>query len=185
MSLLKIAKLGNPVLRQVAKPVDLDELVDNESQMQVFIDDMIETMHHEGGVGLAAPQVNRSIQIVVLEYAENERYPGEVVIPLTVLVNPVLSDYSSEKKEGWESCLSLADFRGMVPRSTTITRNAYDRLGKKIQTTVSGFEAVVLQHEIDHLKGLVFLDRMNDFTKLSYQTEFEKFWIKKEEATPS
>ncbi len=76
MSVLKIAKLGNPVLRQVAKPVDLNELVNPDSSLQEFIDDMVETMHHEGGVGLAAPQVNRSIQIVVLEYAENERYPN-------------------------------------------------------------------------------------------------------------
>ena len=185
MALLKIAKLGNPVLRQVAKPVSLNELVDPGSELQTFIDDMIETMHHEAGVGLAAPQVNRSIQIVVLEYTENERSPVEVAIPLTVLVNPVLSDYSREKKEGWESCLSLMDFRGMVPRSTTITLNAYDRLGKKIQKTVFGFEAVVLQHEIDHLKGLVFLDRMKDFTKLSYQEEFDKFWVKKEGSTLS
>ena len=96
MALLKIAKLGNPVLRQVAKPVDLNELAGTATEMQNFIDDMIETMHHEGGVGLAAPQVNRSLQIVVLEYAENERYPGEIAIPLTVLVNPVLSDYSLE-----------------------------------------------------------------------------------------
>jgi peptide deformylase len=76
------------------------------------------------------------------------------------------------------------DFRGLVPRSTTITLNAYDRNGRKIQKTVSGFEAVVLQHEIDHLQGYVFIDRMKDFTKLSYQEEFEKFWVKKEE-TPS
>ena len=181
MALLKIAKLGNPVLRQIAKPVDLNELTDPESELQVFIDDMIETMYHEGGVGLAAPQVNRSIQIVVLEYTENERYPGEISITLTVLVNPVLSDYSQEKKDGWESCLSLVDFRGLVPRSTTITLNAYDRHGGQIQKTVSGFEAVVLQHEIDHLKGFVFLDRMKDFTKLSYQEEFDKFWVKKED----
>jgi peptide deformylase len=180
---LKIAKLGNPVLRQVAKPVELSELA--ESSMQIFIDDMIETMHHEGGVGLAAPQVNRSIQIVVLEYAENERYPDEVSIPLTVLVNPVLSDYSQETKEGWESCLSLADFRGLVPRSTTVTLNAYDRQGKKIQKTVSDFEAVVLQHELDHLKGFVFLDRMKDLTQLSYQEEFEEFWLKKENVATS
>ena len=73
------------------------------------------------------------------------------------------------------------DFRGLVPRSTTITLNAYDRNGRKIQKTVSGFEAVVLQHEIDHLQGYVFIDRMKDFTKLSYQEEFEKFWVKKEE----
>ena len=159
-------------------------MVDPESELQTFIDDMIETMHHEGGVGLAAPQVNQSIQIVVLEYAENNRYPGEISIPLTVLINPVLSDYSKETKDGWESCLSLVDFRGLVPRSTTITLNAYDRNGRKIQKTVSGFEAVVLQHEIDHLQGYVFIDRMKDFTKLSYQEEFEKFWVKKEE-TPS
>ena len=183
MAILKIAKLGNPVLRQVAKPVDLNDLAGNA--VQTFIDDMIETMHHEGGVGLAAPQVNRSIQIVVLEYAENERYPDEVSIPLTVLVNPVLSDYSQETKEGWESCLSLVDFRGLVPRSTTVTLNAYDREGNKIQKTVSDFEAVVLQHELDHLKGFVFLDRMKDLTQLSYQEEFEEFWLKKENVATS
>ena len=183
MTVLKIAKLGNPVLRQVANSVDLNDLAG--SSMQTFIDDMIETMHHEGGVGLAAPQVNRSIQIVVLEYSENERYPDEVSIPLTVLVNPVLSDYSQETKEGWESCLSLVDFRGLVPRSTTVTLDAYDRQGKKIQKTVSGFEAVVLQHELDHLKGFVFLDRMKDLTQLSYQEEFEEFWLKKKDAASS
>ena len=183
MTVLKISKLGNPVLRQVAKPIDLNDLA--ESSMQTFIDDMIETMHHEGGVGLAAPQVNRSIQIVVLEYAENERYPDEVSIPLTVLVNPVLSDYSQETKERWESCLSLVDFRGLVPRSTTVTLDAYDRQGKKILKTVSGFEAVVLQHELDHLKGFVFLDRMKDLTQLSYQEEFEEFWLKKEDVASS
>ena len=182
MALLTIAKLGNPILRQVAKPVELNELVNPDSGLQEFIDDMIETMHREGGVGLAAPQVNRSIQIVVLEYAENERYPNEVSIPITVLVNPVLSEYSKETKDGWESCLSLVDFRGLVSRSTKITLDAYDRQGKKINKTVSGFEAVVLQHEIDHLKGLVFLDRMKDFKQLSYQEEFEKFWLKQEDA---
>ena len=182
MAVLKIAKLGNPVLRQVAKPVELNELVNPDSGLQEFIDDMIETMHREGGVGLAAPQVNRSIQIVVLEYTENERYPNEVSIPITVLVNPVLSEYSKETKDGWESCLSLVDFRGLVSRSTKITLDAYDRQGKKINKTVSGFEAVVLQHEIDHLKGLVFLDRMKDFKQLSYQEEFEKFWLKQEDA---
>ena len=127
MAVLKIAKLGNPVLRQIAKPVDLNELVNPDSSLQEFIDDMIETMHHEGGGGLAAPQVNRSIQIVVLEYAENERYPNEVSIPLTVLVNPVLSEYSEETKDGWESCLSLVDFRGLVSRSCLLyTSDAAD-----------------------------------------------------------
>ena len=182
MAVLKVAKLGNPVLRQVAKQVDLKELVDQQSGLQQFIDDMIDTMREDGGVGLAAPQVNRSLQIVVLEYDNNDRYPGESSIPVTVLVNPVLSDYSEEEALGWESCLSLIDFRGLVLRSTSVTLNAYDRDGNKIEKRASGFEAVVLQHEIDHLNGKVFLDRMEDLTQLSYQEEFEEFWLKKESA---
>ena len=182
MAVLKVAKLGNPILRQVAVEVDLKNLVKPTGELQNFIDDMIETMRQEGGVGLAAPQVNRSIQIVVLEYENNERYPEESSIPLTVLVNPVLSDFSDEKVLGWESCLSLIDFRGLVSRFTSLTLTAYDREGKKIEKRVEDFEAVVLQHEIDHLDGKVFLDRMEDLTKLSYQEEFEEFWIKKDPA---
>jgi peptide deformylase len=182
MAVLKITKLGNPILRQVAKQVSIKELSLQQGELQEFIDDMIDTMREEGGVGLAAPQVNRSIQIVVLEYENNERYPGELSIPLTVLINPVLLDYCEEKVLGWESCLSLADFRGLVPRSTSVTLKAYDRKGNKIEKSATGFEAVVLQHEIDHLNGKVFLDRMEDLTKLAYQEEFEEFWLKKDSA---
>ena len=182
MAVLKVAKLGNPVLRQVAKQVDLKELADPKGELQNFIDDMIDTMRQEGGVGLAAPQVNRSIQVVVLEVENNERYPGEAPIPVTALGNPVLSDFSEEMVLGWESCLSLIDFRGLVPRSASVTLNAYDREGNKIEKRATGFEAVVLQHEIDHLNGKVFLDRMEDLTQLAYQEEFEEFWLKKDPA---
>jgi len=180
MAVLKVAKLGNPVLRQIAKQVDLKELADQQGELQNFIDDMIDTMREEDGVGLAAPQVNRSLQIVVLEYENNERYPGESSIPVTVLVNPVLSDYGEEEALGWESCLSLADFRGLVPRSTSVMLKAYDRDGNRIEKRATGFEAVVLQHEIDHLNGKVFLDRMEDLTQLAYQEEFEEFWLKRD-----
>ena len=180
MAVLKVAKLGNPILRQMSKQVNLKELADQQGELQSFIDDMIDTMREENGVGLAAPQVNRSQQIVVLEYENNERYPGESSIPVTVLVNPVLSDYGEEKALGWESCLSLIDFRGLVPRSTSVTLKAYDRDGDRIEKRATGFEAVVLQHEIDHLNGKVFLDRMEDLTKLAYQEEFEEFWLKKD-----
>ncbi len=180
MAVLKVAKLGNPILRQISKQVDLKELADQQGKLQGFIDDMIDTMREEDGVGLAAPQVNRSQQIVVLEYENNERYPDESSIPVTVLVNPVLSDYGEEKVLGWESCLSLVDFRGLVPRSTSVTLKAYDRDGDRIEKRATGFEAVVLQHEIDHLNGKVFLDRMEDLTKLAYQEEFEEFWLKKD-----
>ncbi|MBT5027170.1 MAG: peptide deformylase [Nitrospina sp.] len=180
MAVLKVTKLGNPVLRQVAKEVDLQELTDPKGELQGFIDDMIDTMREEDGVGLAAPQVNRSIQVVVLEYDDNERYPEETPIPVTALINPVLSELSEERVQGWESCLSLIDFRGLVPRSASVRLKAYDRYGKKIEKQVTGFEAVVLQHEIDHLQGKVFLDRMEDLTKLSYQAEFEEFWVKRD-----
>ena len=180
MAVLKVAKLGNPILREISKQVDLKELADQQGELQGFIDDMIDTMREEDGVGLAAPQVNRSQQIVVLEYENNERYPEESSIPLTVLVNPVLSDYGEEKVLGWESCLSLVDFRGLVPRSTSVTLKAYNRDGDRIEKRATGFEAVVLQHEIDHLNGKVFLDRMEDLTKLAYQEEFEEFWLKKD-----
>jgi peptide deformylase len=180
MAVLKVAKLGNPVLRQVAKQVDLKELADPKGELQSFIDDMIDTMREEGGVGLAAPQVNHSIQVVVLEVAGNERYPEEAPIPVTALINPVLSDFSEETVLGWESCLSLIDFRGLVPRFASLTLNAYDREGNKIEKRATGFEAVVLQHEIDHLNGKVFLDRMEDLTQLAYQEEFEEFWLKKD-----
>ena len=180
MAVLKVAKLGNPVLRQVARQVDLKELTDPKGELQNFIDDMVDTMREEGGVGLAAPQVNRSIQVVVLEVAGNERYPEEAPIPVTALINPVLSDFSEETVLGWESCLSLIDFRGLVPRFASLTLNAYDREGNKIEKRATGFEAVVLQHEIDHLNGKVFLDRMEDLTQLAYQEEFEEFWLKKD-----
>lgn len=180
MGVLKVAKLGNPVLRQVAKQVDLKELADQQGELQDLVDDMIDTMREEGGVGLAAPQVNRSLQIVVLEYESNKRYPGESPIPVTALINPVLSDYSEENSLEWESCLSLIDFRGLVRRSKSVTLNAYDREGNKIEKRATDFEAVVLQHEIDHLNGKVFLDRMEDMTQLAYQEEFEEFWIKKD-----
>tara|TARA_B100001123_G_C14895905_1_gene861820 strand:+ start:134 stop:685 length:552 start_codon:yes stop_codon:yes gene_type:complete len=183
MAVLKIAKLGNPVLRQIARQVDLNELAGSQGELQNFIENMIDTMRHEGGVGLAAPQVNRSLQIVVLEYESNKRYPGETSIPLTIWVNPVLSDYSEETALGWESCLSLIDFRGLVPRSTSVTLSAHDRDGNKVVKKVTGFEAVVLQHEIDHLKGKVFLDRIEDLTQLAYQEEFEEFFLNKDKVS--
>jgi peptide deformylase len=180
MAKLKIARLGNPVLRQVAQLVDIKELNEPDSDLQVLIEDMVETMRTDGGVGLAAPQVSRSVQIVILECEENKRYPEAEGIPLTVLVNPVITRYSDETAMGWESCLSLIDFRGLVRRSREVTVEAFDREGKKTVIQATGFLAIVLQHEIDHLNGKVFLDRMEDLTKLAYMEEFETYWVEQE-----
>ena len=180
MAKLKIARLGNPVLRQIAQPVDIKKLSDPDNDLQEFIDDMVETMRTDGGVGLAAPQVSRSIQIVTLECKENKRYPEAQAIPLTVLVNPVITRYSEETAMGWESCLSLIDFRGLVRRSREVTVEAYNREGEKVVIPATGFLAIVLQHEIDHLNGKVFLDRMEDLTQLAYMEEFETYWVAQE-----
>ncbi len=182
MAKLKIARLGNPILRQIAQPVDIKELRDPDSELQVFIEGMVETMRTDGGVGLAAPQVSRSIQLVTLECEENERYPEATGIPLTVLANPVITRYSEGTALGWESCLSLIDFRGLVRRSREVTVEAFDRDGEKTVIEATGFLAIVLQHEIDHLNGKVFLDRMEDLTKLAYMEEFETYWAKEEAA---
>ena len=180
MASLKIARLGNPVLRQIAQPVNLKELSDPDSDLQVLIDDMVATMRTDGGVGLAAPQVSRSLQIMVLECEENKRYPEGQAIPLTVLVNPVITRYSEETAFGWESCLSLIDFRGLVRRSREVTVTAFNREGEKTVVQATGFLAIVLQHEIDHLNGKVFLDRMEDLTKLAYMEEFDTYWAEQE-----
>jgi len=182
-SVLKVAHLGNPILRQIAQPVDLEELTaDGSNEIQGFIDDLIATMHDEGGVGIAAPQVARSIQIVVLECEANDRYPEGESIPLTVLVNPKITRYSEEKTTFWEGCLSLKDLRGLVPRSCEVTVEAYNRQGEKVVIEAEGFLAIVLQHEIDHLQGKLFIDRMTDLTKLAYLDEFEEFWLPEEAA---
>lgn len=180
MSVLRVAKLGNPILRQIAKPIDLNLLNSSKSEIQLLIDNMINTMREEGGVGLAAPQVSESLQLVVIECLSNERYSQAPEIPLTVLVNPVITHYGEEQTMGWEGCLSLKDLRGLVPRSKKITVEYFNREGKQIIVDAEGFPAVVLQHEIDHLHGKVFLDRMTDYSQLAYIQEFEEFIAKKE-----
>ena len=180
MPVLKVAKLGNPILRQVAKPIDLASLRLLNGELQLLIDNMIDTMREEGGVGLAAPQVFQSLQLVVIECSSNDRYLEAPEIPLTVLVNPVIRHYGEAKALGWEGCLSLNDLRGLVPRSEKITVEYFDREGKSVTVDAEGFPAVVLQHEIDHLHGKVFLDRMTDLSQLAYVEEFEEYIANKE-----
>ena len=175
MSVLKVAKLGNPILRQIAQPIELDSLSSPNGELQILIDNMIDTMREEDGVGLAAPQVYQSLQLVVMECSTNARYPEAPEIPLTVLVNPVIKHHGEKKVLGWAGCLSLKDLRGLVPRSEKITVEYFDREGNSVTVDAEGFPAVVLQHEIDHLHGKVFLDQMTDFSQLVYVEEFEEY----------
>jgi peptide deformylase len=176
MSILKVTRLGHPVLRKVTEKVSAADL--KSAATQQFIDDMIVTMKEYDGVGLAADQVFASKQIAVLEVAENPRYPDKPKVPMTVLVNPQITPLSDETEEDWEGCLSIPDLRGRVPRYKSIHVQALDRNGKKLNFEAHDFHARVIQHEFDHLNGKVYLDRMKDFSTLTFLQEFTRYWLK-------
>lgn len=174
MAILKVARLGHPVLRRVADPVSLREIA--RPEIQRLIDDMVETMHEYHGVGLAAPQVHVSLQIAVLEVESHPRYPDMPRIPLTVIVNPVLTPVTDDTATEWEGCLSIPDFRGMAPRHTAVRLEAHGRGGERIEIIAKDFFARVLQHETDHLNGRVYLDRMRDLSTLAHLQEWMRYW---------
>lgn len=174
MPILEVAKLGNPILRKIAEPLTEDECQD--PAFQIFLDDMIETMEKLSGMGLSAPQVFKSKQAIILKTSGNDRYPEAPAYPLTILINPKLSNHSNEVIEGWEGCLSVEDLRGKVWRHNKVSVSGFDREMRPVAFEAEGFLAVVLQHEIDHLLGRVFLDRMRDFSTLTHLAEYERYW---------
>jgi peptide deformylase len=176
MSILKVARLGHPVLRRAADSLSIAEL--RSPAIQKLIDDMIETMKEYDGVGLAADQVHESKQIAVLEVADNPRYPQKPKVPLTVLINPKITPLTEDTEDDWEGCLSIPDLRGQVPRYRTIRVQALDRDGKELDFGAADFHARVIQHEWDHLNGKVYLDRMRDFSTLTFSAEFVRHWIR-------
>ncbi|HEV8439366.1 MAG TPA: peptide deformylase [Methylomirabilota bacterium] len=175
MAILKVARLGHPVLRKVAAPVPVREIQSAETQR--LIDDMIETMREYNGAGLAANQVHVLEQICVIEVTGNPRYPEAPSIPLTVLINPVVTLLVAEMEAGWEGCLSIPDMRGMVSRYTTVGLEAHDRTGEKVNVVAKDFFARVIQHETDHLNGIVYVDRMKDLGTLTHLAEWNRFWL--------
>jgi peptide deformylase len=170
MSILKVSRLGHPVLRNVAQRLSLETLA--SAPIQTLIDNMVETMVEYTGVGLAAPQIHESLSIAVIE-SQSPR--GE--IPLTVLVNPSMTVLDETPLEDWEGCLSIPDMRGRVPRYSKLRVDALDRYGKPFEIVAEGFFARVIQHELDHLAGQVYIDRMPDFRTLSHFAEFQRYWI--------
>ncbi|WP_447984158.1 peptide deformylase [Nitrospira sp. Nam74] len=174
MASLEIAKLGNPVLRKRAEPVPQDEVL--TPAFQQFIEDMLETMVEAEGIGLAAPQVSRSQQVVVMDC------PGEGGFPKTVLINPKIVFYGPQQVENWEGCLSVDGLRGKVTRPSMIRVQAWDRHGAPVDFEATGLFAVCIQHELDHLIGKVFLDRMTELSSLTQLEEFDQYW-KQDHAT--
>jgi peptide deformylase len=173
MAILKVARLGHPVLRRVARPVPLEEI--RSPDVQRFIDDMVETMREYDGAGLAANQVHTLLQIAVIEVAANPRYPDASHVPLTVLVNPLVTPLTDEMEDGWEGCLSVPDMRGRVPRHTAVRLECHDREGRPVEVVAKDFFARVIQHETDHLNGIVYVDRMRDLSSLSHLAEWQRY----------
>lgn len=175
MAILKVARLGHPVLRQRAERISVEQL--RSPEVQRFIDDMIETMREYDGAGLAANQVHTLKQIAVIEVQANPRCPQAPHIPLTVIVNPVVTALTDETEEDWEGCLSVPDMRGVVPRYTAVRLECLDRSGQPVDVVAKDFFARVIQHETDHLNGVVYLDRMRDLATLSHIAEWQKHWL--------
>ncbi len=170
---LRIAQIGHPVLRQPTQILTREELL--SEQMQSFLDDLVETMREANGAGLAANQVYQSLRICTVEVRNNPRYPYRPNIPLTILVNPILTPVGDETFVNYEGCLSVPDLRGQVRRHCEVKVDAWDREGNSISTVVKGMTAATYQHEVDHLDGKLFLDRVEDATSLVTQENFQRY----------
>ena len=174
MSILKVARMGHPVLRAKARAVDRSEI--KGAAIQKLIDDMIDTMVEYHGVGLAAPQVHEGVRIFVAALdADSEE--GDRHEPIAI-INPEIIPVGSEVVEDWEGCLSIPDIRGRVPRAREITVRAFDRKGERIEINAHDFAARVIQHETDHLNGVLFFDRMRSFDSLTFLEEYSRYWVK-------
>lgn len=172
MTLRKIAHIGHPVLRQRAREVTRDELASPE--VQRLIDDLIETMRDAHGAGLAAIQIHEPVRIVAIEVGDNPRYPYKPRIPLTILVNPVLEPLSDETFENYEGCLSVPNLRGKVQRFARLSVRAWDRAGNDLAFEARGISAGTFQHEVDHLDGILFVDRVTDPSSFSTWDNFDR-----------
>jgi peptide deformylase len=174
MSILKVARMGHPVLRATARPLDKGEV--RNAAVQRLIDDMIDTMREYHGVGLAAPQVHEGVRLFVAMLDardgsdEDEAEPEPIVV-----INPEITVVGAEVVEDWEGCLSIPDIRGRVPRAREIKVRALDREGARIELRAHDFPARVIQHEADHLDGVLFFDRMRHFDSLTFLDEYSRF----------
>ena len=164
MAIKEILKMGDPRLLEVSKPIkDL-----NTINLDQLIQDMIDTMEANNGAGLAAPQIGINIQLVIFGFKKNDRYPDAEEVPFTILINPKITPVGDEIEDGWEGCLSVPGLRGVVPRYKKISYQGIDQHGKKIERKVDGFHARVVQHESDHLFGILYPMRIKDFTKFGF-----------------
>ncbi|MFA6179060.1 MAG: peptide deformylase [Candidatus Methylopumilus sp.] len=164
MATRPVLRMGEPVLLQVATPIEKFDT----PELHALIRDMEDTMRHMNGAGIAAPQIGVSKRVVIFGVGENPRYPDAEQVPYTVLINPVLQPLGDGVEDGWEGCLSVPGMRGVVPRYTRLHYTGFDQFGKPIDRMVSGFHARVVQHECDHLDGILYPMRIQDLTQFGY-----------------
>jgi len=164
MSVREILKMGDPrLLRQAAPVTDF-----GTPELEQLVADMFETMRAVNGAGLAAPQIGVDLRLVIFGFGHNPRYPEAPPVPETVLVNPLLTPLSEEMEEGWEGCLSVPGMRGMVPRFARLRYQGFDQYGQPIDREADGFHARVVQHEVDHLDGILYPRRITDMTRFGF-----------------
>ena len=156
--------MGEPLLRQVASPVTRFD-----ATLAALLTDMDDTMRSLNGAGLAAPQIGVGLRVVIFELKDNPRYPHLTPVPYTVLVNPQLTPLATEQDEGWEGCLSVPGMRGLVPRYRRLRYRGFDAAGAPIDRTVEGFHARVVQHEVDHLDGILYPQRVRDLRNFGFE----------------
>jgi peptide deformylase len=173
MSILKVARMGHPVLRTRASAIDPASI--GTPRIQQLIDDLFETMREYQGVGLAAPQVHESLRLFVAAFSPDDDAEDQIAV-----INPEITPIGLETVEDWEGCLSIPDIRGRVPRARHIAVRGYDRQGTRLELKASGFTARVIQHETDHLDGVLFFDRMKSFESLTFLEEFGRYWSREE-----
>ncbi len=159
-----VLRMGDPRLLEKSRPVEAFDT----AELHALIEDMRDTMAHRNGAGIAAPQIGVGLRAVIFGVHRNPRYPDAEEVPDTVLVNPVLEPLGDELVEGWEGCLSVPGMRGLVPRYRQLRYRGFDERGREIDRTVSGFHAVVVQHEVDHLDGILYPMRIRDLAKFGF-----------------
>jgi peptide deformylase len=169
MAIRDILKMGNPDLLKVSEPIDFEK-----DDLKKLIEDMKETMKANDGAGLAAPQIGVFKRLVIFGFDINDRYPEADSVPFTVLINPVITPLSDDKENGWEGCLSVPGLRGVVPRFTHIKYEGYDADGKKFEREVEDFHARVVQHECDHLDGILYPMKIEDYRYFGFHEEIFK-----------
>ena len=167
MSIQTVLRMGDPRLLRISRPIEKFDT----PELHALIRDMEDTMAHLNGAGLAAPQIGVDLRVVIFGVGANPRYPDAEEVPYTVLINPVIEPLGDAEEEGWEGCLSVPGMRGVVPRFTHLRYSGFDQFGQRIEREVTGFHARVVQHECDHLDGILYPMRVRDFRLFGFTEE--------------